>query len=166
MRRLRGLAFFVIYPILEVIAIVWVGGAIGWGWTFLILLAGFVAGLLIIRSAGTAAFGALTGTDPVTSKKAGLELRGSGILFAGGALIAAPGFLNDLAGLILVLPPVRVFLARRFDWAGPRRGTVIVGEVIVMDDDEFRPTWESTPDPDVIQGQILPPDRGEAGPIV
>jgi UPF0716 protein FxsA len=35
------------------------------------------------------------------------------MVFAGGLLLALPGFITDIAGLLLMLPPVRVKLRRR-----------------------------------------------------
>ena len=119
-RSWRGPLIFFGYPIVEILLVVWVASLIGWGWTFVILLAGFGAGLAVMRIAGMSAFRALTDparraqafsqVDPQTGEEvtivpnqeisqddvaeAARGLRSSGLLFAGGALLAIPGFLR------------------------------------------------------------------------
>ena len=77
------------YPLAEVVAVYLVHFAIGWGWTFLLLLLGIPVGISLMRHARTPA----------------------GLL--AGLLVAIPGFCTDIAGLILLLPPVQRHLSRR-----------------------------------------------------
>lgn len=189
MRAVVGFLVFVCYPITEIILIAWVASLIGWGPTILVLMLGFVIGVALMRMAGTAAFRALTGasrrgwaqTDPETgetviihpvaeydgtaTRQAGRDLRKSGLLFVGGALIAAPGFLNDIPGMLLVLPPTRSVIANRL--SRRVRPGAIRGQTVVMDGSGIHvATWgtdESSgsrapgPRPETIAGEILPP---------
>ena len=77
------------YPLAEVLAVYLVHFAIGWGWTFLLLLLGIPVGISLMRHART-----------------------PGALLAG-LLVAIPGFCTDVAGLVLLLPPVQRHLSRR-----------------------------------------------------
>lgn len=206
MRAVVGFLVFVCYPIAEIILIAWVASLIGWGPTILVLMLGFVIGVALMRMAGTAAFRALTGasrrgwaqTDPATgetviihpaaeydgtaTRQAGRDLRKSGLLFVGGALIAAPGFLNDIPGLLLALPPTRSLIANLL--ARRVRGGAIRGRTVVMDGsgihvvtwgtDESSESRAPGPSSDTIRGEILPPrdptsespTEPPAGPIV
>ncbi len=167
------------YPIIEILLLFWVGRTIGWGWTLLLLAAGLGIGLLLMRAAGITAFRAVAGPaqrnqpyveiDETTGvaqtihpqaevtqediDRAGAELRQSGWLFVSGVLFAVPGFLSDVFGAILLLPPTRRLLAAR----GPRRSgpaIVVVGETIVTEE----PVPPSS-GPPIIRGEILPPNE-------
>lgn len=173
------------FPVIEVVLIVWVGSTIGWGWTGLILAACVVVGLLVMRIAGRDAFGAVmrpmerhqpfveidetTGTartvhpapEPTQDEvdEATRQLRRSGWLFLAGVLIAVPGFISTALGLLLLLPPVRAFAARRAPRPPGRSRVVIVGETV-----SDAPTPPTAYDPQtsdqaggtVIRGEILP----------
>lgn len=194
-RSLVGPLLFFGYPVIEVVLTIWVASLIGWGWTFVLLLLGFGAGLAVMRVAGLNAFRALT--DPISEGQAfeqvnpetgervvihpnqevspedladaGKQLRSSGLLFAGGGLLAVPGFMTDLLGLLLMFPPIRAVLADRMAARSVARGGVVVrGETVVVDDyGVHTQRWStdttdagderSTDRPDAIQGQILPP---------
>lgn len=195
MRRSGALGplLFIGLPVLEVILIFWVASLIGWLWTFVILLAGFGFGLAMIRLAGTNAYRALIdpvqraqafqqvdpetgqastvhpghGITPEDQEKAARELRDSALLFVGGSLIAVPGFVTDLIGLVFVFPPTRHVIAAQMRKRSSRRsGVVIQGETVVVDESGVhRTTWGSSGDDvadggdQVIQGEILPPQQ-------
>lgn len=177
-------------PVAEIVLLIWVATMIGWGWTFAILLAGFLAGLALMRMAGSSAFRAVAAPwrraqpyvriDETTGAaqtvhpnagptadeiaEAGAELRQSGLLFVAGALLAFPGLLSDVAGLVVALPPVRRNLARRLPSGGTRPSVVVQGETVVVDTEGgvHVQTW-GTADPSrsaVLRGEILPPQPG------
>jgi UPF0716 protein FxsA len=122
------LFFFIALPIAEIYVIVQVGGAIGWAPTlFLLILDGF-AGAALARSQGRAAWErfnlALTqGRVPAR------ETFDGAMIMLGGAFLLAPGFITDIVGFALLIPPTRALfrtvvarLARRrvaFAWAIP-----------------------------------------------
>jgi UPF0716 protein FxsA len=85
------------YPLAEAITAYLVAMLIGWGWMFLLLLVGIPCGVWLMRHART---------------PAGL---------VAGLLVAIPGFLTDVAGLVLLLPPIQRPLSQRAqDWAQAR----------------------------------------------
>ena len=116
---------------------IWVGDRLGVLVTLLLLLAGGVIGISLIRSAGASLFSALR--SPVQS--AGLQRGAAGQAVArvgAGILFLIPGFFSDLLGLLLLLPPVRNWLRARIPvetqtWTSPpprAPGTVIEAEAI------------------------------------
>lgn len=110
LRRSLILAFLILF-ILEVFVIVQVGEAIGFGLTFLALLAGSMLGGWVIRREGGRAWQALqqsvlTGTPPERG------LTDSAVALAGGLLLVVPGFVTDVLGLLLVLPGSRRLVRR------------------------------------------------------
>ena len=92
----------------EVLGTVLVVQQIG-AWSSLVLFAAsFVLGLLVMRRAGGNAWLALTrGAD-----RPGAVAGDTVLLFLAGLLLAVPGVLTDLVGLVLLLPPVRELVRR------------------------------------------------------
>ena len=125
------LLLFIVVPIAELAVLIQVGQAIGVWWTIALLVADAILGSLLARSQGRAAWRrfneALRGGHPPARE----VLDGALVLF-GGALLLTPGFLTDVLGVLLLLPPtravVRAVLVRRFamrmvaGMTAPRRG--------------------------------------------
>lgn len=97
-----------VYLILEIATVLLVGSWIGVGWTLLALAASTVIGLLIARREGRRAFGTLRGRGGGAP-----ELTDGLLIGLGGLLFVIPGFLSDLAGLALLLPPTRRAIRNR-----------------------------------------------------
>ncbi|GAA3721771.1 UPF0716 protein FxsA [Spinactinospora alkalitolerans] len=119
MPLLIGIALMAL-PFLEIWAMILVGQQIGAAWTIAALFALSVAGMLVIRRAGTRAFRDVdaamrTGTPPRTG---GLDML---MLFVGGVLLVVPGFITAVLGLALSLPFTRPALRWAFTgWARRR----------------------------------------------
>ena len=108
---------FVIVPIAELALIIQVGQAIGVWLTIALLIADSLLGSVLMRSQGRAAwrrFNEATAAGRVPAREV---LDGVLVIF-GGALLLTPGFLSDILGLLLLLPPTRAIarrvLVRRF----------------------------------------------------
>ncbi len=108
---------FVLVPIAELAIIIQVGQAVGVWWTVAILIADSVLGSLLMRTQGRTVWRRFnqalqSGRVPAT------EVLDGGLVIFGGACLLTPGFLTDLLGLLLLLPPtravVRRLLVRRF----------------------------------------------------
>jgi UPF0716 protein FxsA len=88
------------------------GSAIGLGWTLLVLIAGAVVGMWLARREGVRATQALA--EAVTQRRTPhAELTDGMLVAAGGVLLFVPGLVTDLAGLLLLLPPVRHLVRNR-----------------------------------------------------
>jgi UPF0716 protein FxsA len=108
---------FIVVPIAELVVIIQVGQLIGIWWTVALLVADAVLGSVLARTQGRAAWRRLSLALGQGRMPAREVLDGALVLF-GGALLLAPGFLTDLLGVALLLPPtraaVRAVLVRRF----------------------------------------------------
>ena len=102
---------FVVVPIAELFVIIQVGEAIGVLPTIALLIADSVLGSVLMRSQGRVAwlrFNAALAEGRIPHREV---LDGALVIF-GGALLLTPGFLSDILGILLLLPPTRA-LARR-----------------------------------------------------
>jgi UPF0716 protein FxsA len=122
---------FIVVPILELFVILQIGDLIGLWWTLALLVADSILGSMLMRSQGRAAWRRFNEAIERGRPPAREVLDGVLVIF-GGALLLTPGFVTDVAGLFLLLPPTRAIargvLVRRFAGrmvvsAGrPRRG--------------------------------------------
>jgi UPF0716 protein FxsA len=107
---------FIAVPIAELAVIIQVGQAIGVWWTIGLLIADSLLGAWLMRHQGRATwrrFNEAVGAGRVPTREV---LDGALVIF-GGALLLTPGFVTDLFGILLLLPPtralVRAVLVRR-----------------------------------------------------
>lgn len=127
---------FIVVPIAELYVIVAVvGDAIGLLPTLALLIADSVLGSLLLRSQGRAAwrrFTVATSSGRVPHREV---LDGALIIF-GGALLITPGFITDIVGILLLLPPTRALVRRALARTLARRmvvgvsGAVFGGEAV------------------------------------
>ena len=108
---------FIVVPIAELAVIIQVGQEIGLWWTIALLLADSVLGSVLMRSQGRAAWRRFNQTVEAGRPPAREALDGA-LIIVGGALLLTPGFITDIGGLLLLLPPSRAvarrLLVRRF----------------------------------------------------
>ncbi|MDP9189272.1 MAG: FxsA family protein [Actinomycetota bacterium] len=129
------IAVFIIVPLVELYVIIKVGGSIGIGPTILLLLVDSILGSLLLRSQGRSAWVALNRALAESRIPAKEVLDGVLIIF-GGALLLTPGFITDVFGLLLLIPPTRAivrgvlnrFVVGRFT-AAPRAAMWGYGQV-------------------------------------
>lgn len=105
------LVLFVIVPIVEIFVIVQVGAAIGVWWTIGLLIADSVLGAMLMRSQGRAAWRRFNAAIAEARVPAREVLDGVLVIF-GGALLLTPGFVTDIFGAALLLPPTRAVVRR------------------------------------------------------
>ena len=128
-------AVFIVVPLLELYVIIQIGGSIGIVPTLFLLLVDSILGALLLRSQGRSAWVALNRALAESRVPAKEVLDGVLIIF-GGALLLTPGFLTDIVGLLLLIPPTRAtvrgflrrFVVGRFT-AGPRATMWTYGRV-------------------------------------
>jgi UPF0716 protein FxsA len=100
---------FILVPIAELYVIIQVGGAIGVLPTIALLLADALLGSLLLRQQGRAAwirFNRALAENRLPHK----EVFDGVLIIFGGALLITPGFLTDILGLILLIPPTRALV--------------------------------------------------------
>jgi UPF0716 protein FxsA len=119
------IAIFIVVPLAELYVILRVGDAIGWLPTIAILAADSLLGSWLLRSQGRAVwnrFNAALGAGRVPH---GEVIDGVLIIF-GGAFLITPGFLTDVIGVLLLLPPTRAAFRRIARRSLERRAVVSV----------------------------------------
>jgi UPF0716 protein FxsA len=102
---------FIVVPLAELYVIIQVGQWIGVLPTIALLLADSVLGSMLMRSQGRAAWRRFTAATAAGRPPAAEVLDGALVLL-GGAFLLTPGFLSDVLGLALLLPPTRALLRR------------------------------------------------------
>jgi UPF0716 protein FxsA len=100
---------FLVVPILEIFVIIQVGQAIGAWPTVLLLLFESALGAWIIRHEGRRAWRSLRGAFE-TGRLPSRELADAGLVLVGGTLLLTPGFITDIVGFCLLIPPTRALL--------------------------------------------------------
>jgi UPF0716 protein FxsA len=106
------IALFIIVPIAELYVILQVGEAIGAPLTVAILVADSLLGSWLMRSQGRAVWARFQATMQA-GRLPHREVFDGVLVIFGGAFLITPGFLTDIVGIFLLLPPTRA-LIRRF----------------------------------------------------
>jgi len=112
------LLLLILVPIAELYVIIQVGQAIGALPTIALLFASSILGTVLLRSQGRLAWRRFRGALAAGRAPAREVVDGALVIF-GGSLLIVPGFLSDLLGLFLLLPPTRV-LTRKLLLSGAR----------------------------------------------
>jgi UPF0716 protein FxsA len=153
---------FLLYVFAEIAAIWAVGSAVGVLGTLGLLLAGAFIGSWLARREGAKAMRAFTSAARA-GQPAEKELTDGMLVGLGGVLILVPGFVSDVLGLLLMLPPSRAVVRRLWlkrmekravRFANQRRGPVMVvdSEVVPPSPEEPQPRRDQ---PTVIEGRIV-----------
>ena|SRR5215217_1905378 len=151
---------FLLYVIAEVAAIWAISSAIGFLGTIGLLIAGAVLGSWLARREGARAFKAFLETARA-GRSAQDEITNGMLIALGGLLIMIPGFVSDVAGLLLLLPPTRTLFrkawlrrlqrraaARADQQQGP--GMIVDGEIV-----DEGPAGTQQVQPRVIDSQVI-----------
>ncbi|MFI9830272.1 MAG: FxsA family protein [Streptomyces sp.] len=141
--------------VLEIWLLTVVAGAASGFTVFLLLLAGFVLGAVVIKRAGRRAFQNLNqalqrGTAPSSGG-------GNGLLMLGGLLLMIPGLISDVIGLALLIPPVQKALSRYTERTVERRLREAAPGTL---GDAFQQARMRRPDGKVVQGEVIRDEPG------
>lgn len=103
---------FLLYIIIEVAAIWAVMSTMGLLWTVVALVGGTLLGTWLVRREGSKALRAVL---QAARRRAPVhrEITDGMLVAFGGLLILLPGFVSDIAGLLVLLPPTRGLIGRR-----------------------------------------------------
>jgi UPF0716 protein FxsA len=116
---------FIVVPIVELYVIIQVGQAIGVLPTLALLLADALLGALLLRHQGRGAWRRFN--EALAQRRFPAREVADGLMIAiGGTLLLTPGFVTDIFGLILLIPPTRA-IVRRLSRAYFLRRFVVVG---------------------------------------
>lgn len=119
-------------PVLELFAIIKMSGYIGWAQTLGLMVGVSVAGAFLVHRSGLGVLRQMK-ERLAQGELPARELVDGVLILVAGAFMLTPGFLTDVVGLLLLLPPtrigVRTLLINRFrskvqifGWHPPGRG--------------------------------------------
>jgi UPF0716 protein FxsA len=145
---------FIVAPLVELYVIVQVAQSIGVLETIAALIVISAIGAWLVKAAGLSVLVRIQ-QQMAAGRVPTNELVDGGILLFAGALMLAPGFLSDVLGILLILPPTRAVVRRILlrsyrarvakgggaaTWGGSRwfRGGVVV-DADSFEDDDWRP---------------------------
>jgi UPF0716 protein FxsA len=143
---------FVAFLLVEIALFVQIGGMIGlWATLIWVVLS---AGLGLIVLKGVASLGPVSLSRDMTEMRDPMSPLAHRLLVAiGGGLLVIPGFLSDLIGLILLIPPLRGvvmrLVARRLDRI---RSAHVHGSMVIDGD------WQEVDPPRAPGAAPTPPD--------
>ncbi|MFD9330286.1 FxsA family membrane protein [Streptomyces sp. NPDC060065] len=154
--------------VLEIWLLTVVAGAASGLTVFLLLVAGFILGSVVIKRAGRRAFRNLSetlqqqqsGVAPTSGTGKG---DGNGLMMLGGLLLMIPGLISDAFGLLLLIPPVQKALSRYAERTIDRKIAAASPGTL---GDAFQQARMHRPDGKVVQGEVIrdDPGRQEPGP--
>ncbi len=111
MPLLALVVLFIVVPIAELYVIWKVGDAIGIWLTLALLAADSVLGALLLRAQGRSVWGRFN-KALAEGKIPHREVIDGVLVIFGGAFLITPGFLTDIVGVVLLIPPTRALIRR------------------------------------------------------
>ena len=121
------IVLFIVVPIAELYVIIWVvGPALGAPLTILLLIADSVLGSVLMRSQGRAVWRRFNRTL-TEGRMPHREVIDGVLVIFGGALLITPGFITDVLGFLLLIPPTRSLFRRSLQRRIERRTVGAVG---------------------------------------
>jgi len=105
------IVLFIVVPIAELYVIIKVGELIGIWPTLALLLADALLGSFLLKHQGRSAWRRFN--EALAQRRfPGKEVVDGALIIVGGTLLLTPGFLSDIVGLILLIPPTRAVVRR------------------------------------------------------
>lgn len=164
---------FIVVPILELYVIIQVGQLIGVVPTLILLLADALLGSMLLKQQGRGAWRRFN--EALAARRfPGREVVDGVLIVIGGTLLLTPGFLTDVLGLFLLVPPTRAMARRvlrrfaigRFAVVGAPRGPSPfppppgTGRPGPSRDYDFEATAEEVPRPAEGESRLPGGDKG------
>jgi UPF0716 protein FxsA len=117
-------------PLAEIATFIQVGQWLGLGPTLALVLLAGLAGIVVIRHQSLATLGAVRAALARNQMPAA-ELADAAAVLIAGLLLILPGFISDVAAILLLVRPLRHAIFRRIGGRGSgarREATIIAGE--------------------------------------
>ena len=136
---------FIVLPIAELWVIIEIGGAIGVLPTLALLIVDSIVGAMLARSQSRVAwerFNLALAEGRIPAK----EIFNGAMIILGGALLLTPGFITDIFGIALLIPPTRAMIRTFLTRLLGRRGAVAF-RVASFGNDRFRGPGPGQPGP-------------------
>lgn len=97
---------FVLVPLIELMLLIEVGGIIGSGWTFIIIIATALIGTKLVKQQGISTWSNIQ-TEMASGQLPARSLFDGICILISGVLLITPGFITDTIGFLLVTPAFR-----------------------------------------------------------
>lgn len=165
------------YVVLEWFVASWLASFIGWGGVFLTVAVLVIVGAAVMRRAGFAAARSLrpvtvdgVAVQPAVTEErvgqVGREVGDAGSLFVAGLLIAIPGLVTSVVGLLLLITPLRRAVYRTVTRSLRRRAersglvvttatTTVAGSVVREDPAASTPPGSRPVRGEIVSGEVL-----------
>jgi UPF0716 protein FxsA len=109
---MKFLAIFGLVALAEMATFFWVESQIGLLWALAIAATTAIVGSLLVRRAGMSVFGRIQ-QKTRRGQIPGRELSDGAAVLVAGAFLISPGFITDVMGFLLLLPPIRELIFRQ-----------------------------------------------------
>src|SRR5215218_5828362 len=150
---------FILVPLAELAVLIAVGDWIGLVPTLILLLVVSVVGAWLAKREGLAAWRRLQ-LALAQGRMPTVEVTDGALILLAGALLLTPGFLSDVLGVLLLLPPTRAIARRQLPRLAERRlrrrGRRVVVDGTARPAGSTRVTWGPA---EVADRPPPPPDR-------
>lgn len=108
---MRFLAVFALIAVAEMATFFWVESRIGLGWALGLAVLTALVGSFLVRRAGLSVLGRIQ-RKLGQGRLPGRELSDGAAILVSGAFLISPGFITDMMGFLLLIPPVRGLVYR------------------------------------------------------
>jgi UPF0716 protein FxsA len=152
------LVLLLVAGVAELAVLVALGQAIGLLPTIGLLVLAAVLGSWLLRREGRRTLGEVREAARMR-RPADREISDGMLIAAGGILIVLPGFLSDIAGLLLLLPPTRALVRKRMMRAAEKRAKQMQDQVWLH---QQRFNRSGGRPGDFIDGEVIDEDDGSA----
>ncbi len=119
-------AIFIVVPIVELYVIIQIGSLIGVWPTIALLLADALLGSLLLRHQGRGAWRRFNAAL-AEHRFPGREVADGLLIAIGGTLLLTPGFVTDIVGVVLLIPPTRAIVRHLMRGYVSRRFVIVGG---------------------------------------
>ena len=129
--------FFVVFAVValaEMATFFWVESKIGLMWALALALFTALLGSFLVRRAGLAVLGRIQ-QKMSQGQIPGRELGDGAAILVSGAFLISPGFITDILGFLLLVPPVRDLVYRLVSKRLSARFTVLTGDGRTLGED-------------------------------
>lgn len=106
LRPMRFFTIFALVAVAEMATFFWVESKIGLAWALGLALSTALVGSFLVRRAGLSVLGRIQ-NKMSQGQLPGRELSDGAAILVAGAFLISPGFLTDILGFLLLVPPVR-----------------------------------------------------------
>lgn len=107
------LLLFLAIPLIEIYFMIELGSVLGAGFTVFMVVLTAIIGAALVRFQGFTTL-ARAQREMAQSRMPAVEALEGGMLLLAGAMLLLPGFFTDALGFLMLIPPLRQWLIRRF----------------------------------------------------